>query len=126
MLGKLILQKDKNIMKSTDIRRLIKRRLQMWKDDLLEELIQEAELCDKKNVQISHNNVRRKSNKPFLWDDFTRINQASSALHKLVVFFVLMMMLEKKNQFEKCWSRNILNKENHILKHLSSVKICLC
>jgi hypothetical protein len=48
MFGKLILQKDKNIKKSTDIRRLIKRRLQMWKDDLLEELIQEAESCDKK------------------------------------------------------------------------------
>ena len=48
MFGKLILQKDKNIKKSTDIRRLIKRRLQMWKDDQLEQLIQEAELCDKK------------------------------------------------------------------------------
>ena len=48
MFGKLILQKDKNIVKSADIRRLLKRRMQMWKDDLLEELIQEAELCDKK------------------------------------------------------------------------------
>ena len=44
MFGKLILQKDKNIVKSADIRRLLKRHMQMWKDDLLEELIQEAEL----------------------------------------------------------------------------------
>ena len=48
MFGKLMLQKDKNIKKSPDIRRLIKRRLSMWKSDLLEELIQEAENCDKK------------------------------------------------------------------------------
>ena len=48
MFGKLILQKDKNIKKSADIRRLIKRKLQMWKEDLQEELIQEAEHCDKK------------------------------------------------------------------------------
>ena len=47
MFGKLNLQKDKNILKSADIRRLIKRHMQMWKDDLLEEFIQEAELCDK-------------------------------------------------------------------------------
>ena len=37
MFGKLILQKEKNITKAVDIERLIKRRLQMWKDDLLEE-----------------------------------------------------------------------------------------
>ena len=48
MIGKLILQKDKKIRKSSDIKRLIKRRLKMWKDDLLEELIQEAEACDRK------------------------------------------------------------------------------
>ena len=48
LVGKLILQKDKRIRKSTDIKRLIKRRLKMWKDDLLEELIQEAEACDRK------------------------------------------------------------------------------
>ena len=48
MFGKLVLQKDKNVKKSIDIRRLVKRRMQMWKEDLLEELIKEAELCDKK------------------------------------------------------------------------------
>ena len=37
MFGKLILQKDKRIKKSADIRRLRKRRLWMWEDDLLEE-----------------------------------------------------------------------------------------
>ena len=51
MFGKLILQKDKNIRKSPDIRRLVKRRMNMWKNDLLEELIQEAELCEKKMPQ---------------------------------------------------------------------------
>ena len=48
MFGKLILQKDKNIRKSPDIKRLLKRRMQMWRDNLFEQLILEAELCDKK------------------------------------------------------------------------------
>ena len=51
MFGTLILQKDKNIRKSPDICRLVKRRMNMWKNDLLEELIQEAELCEKKMPQ---------------------------------------------------------------------------
>jgi len=48
MFGKLILQKDKNIRKSPDIKRLLQRRMQMWRDNLFEQLIFEAELCDKK------------------------------------------------------------------------------
>ena len=48
MAGKLILQKDKKVKKSSDIRRLVMRGIKMWKDDLLEELIQEAEACDRK------------------------------------------------------------------------------
>jgi hypothetical protein len=48
MFGKLMLQKDKSVKKSADIRRMIKRRMTMWKDDLLEELIQEVESCDRK------------------------------------------------------------------------------
>ena len=48
MFGKLMLQKDKNIKESPDMGRLIERRLSMWKHDLIEELIQEAENCDKK------------------------------------------------------------------------------
>ena len=47
MFGKLILQKDKSIRKSPDIKRLLKRRMQKWCDNLFEQLIQEAELCDK-------------------------------------------------------------------------------
>ena len=48
IFGKLILQKDKKINKSADIRRLIRRRMGMWEKGLYEELMQEAELCDKK------------------------------------------------------------------------------
>ena len=35
MFGKLILQKDKHIKKSADIRRLVKRRMQMWRNKIL-------------------------------------------------------------------------------------------
>ena len=43
----LILQKDKNVKKTCEIRKLLKRRLQMWKDGLFLELIREAEQCDR-------------------------------------------------------------------------------
>ena len=56
MFGKLILQKDKNIRKSPDIKRLLKRRMQMWRDNLFEQLILEAELCDKKTSKINIKN----------------------------------------------------------------------
>ena len=48
MLSKLILQKDKKIVKSSDIRRLLRRRMKMWEEDLFDQLIEEAELCDRK------------------------------------------------------------------------------
>ena len=48
MLSKLILQKDKKIVKSSDIRRLLRRRMKMWEEDLFDQLIDEAELCDHK------------------------------------------------------------------------------
>ena len=44
----LILQKDKNIKKTKDIRILLKRRLQMWTNGFFENLCDEAERCDKK------------------------------------------------------------------------------
>ena len=44
----LILQKDKNIKKTRDIRSLLKRRMQMWNEGLFEELVSEAERCDRK------------------------------------------------------------------------------
>ena len=44
----LILQRDKNIVKTADIRRLISRRLQHWKDKRYLELISEAEECNRK------------------------------------------------------------------------------
>ena len=47
----LILQKDKNIKKTKDIRSLLKRRMQMWNEGLFEELVSEAERCDR-NYQI--------------------------------------------------------------------------
>lgn len=43
----LIMQKDKNVKKTCEIRKLLKRRLQMWKDGLFLELIREAEQCSK-------------------------------------------------------------------------------
>ena len=48
MLSKLILQKDKKIVKSSNIRRLLRRRMKMWEEDLFDQLIEEAELCDRK------------------------------------------------------------------------------
>ena len=48
MLSKLILQKDKKIVKSSDIRRLLRRRMKMWEEGLFDQLIEEAELCDRK------------------------------------------------------------------------------
>ena len=44
----LILQRDKNIVKTADIRRLISWRLQHWKDKRYLELISEAEVCNRK------------------------------------------------------------------------------
>jgi hypothetical protein len=48
MFGKIILQKDKRVIRSSDVRRLLRRRMKMWEDGLFEQLIQEAELCDRK------------------------------------------------------------------------------
>ena len=50
----LILQRDENITKMADIRRLISRRLQLWNEGKYNELISEAEICNKKlpNSQI--------------------------------------------------------------------------
>ena len=48
ILSKLILQKDKRIVKSSDIRRLLRRRMKMWEEDLFDQLIEEAELCYRK------------------------------------------------------------------------------
>ena len=39
MFGKIILQKDKHIKKSSDIRRVLKRRMQLWDDDKLELIV---------------------------------------------------------------------------------------
>ena len=44
----LILQKDKNIKKTRGIRSLLKRHVQMWNEGLFEELVSEAERCDRK------------------------------------------------------------------------------
>lgn len=42
-----ILQKDKMITSSTDIRRLLKKRMDMWSESLFDELLQEATRCDR-------------------------------------------------------------------------------
>ena len=44
----LILQRNKEIVKTADIRRLISRRLKLWSEKRFLDLISEAELCDKK------------------------------------------------------------------------------
>ena len=44
----LMLQKNKDFTKSTDIRRLIERRLKIWDAEKYEILIQEAEMCANK------------------------------------------------------------------------------
>ena len=48
MFGRLILQKENKVRKSADIRRCVIRRIKLWEEDKLEELIQEAELCERK------------------------------------------------------------------------------
>jgi len=48
MFGRLILQKENKVKKSADIRRCVIRRIKLWEEDKLEELIQEAELCERK------------------------------------------------------------------------------
>ena len=43
-----ILQRNKEIVKTADIRRLISRRLKLWNEKRFFDLISEAEMCDKK------------------------------------------------------------------------------
>jgi hypothetical protein len=49
----LILQKDKNFKKTKDIRNLLKRRMIMWEKGQYDELLKEAEHCDRKLPQSS-------------------------------------------------------------------------
>ena len=44
----VILQKDKNVKKTNEIRKLLIRRMNMWKEGLFLDLIREAEQCDRK------------------------------------------------------------------------------
>ena len=43
--------KDKDVTKTSDIRKLIARRLKLWNDQRFQELISEAEMCNKKLPQ---------------------------------------------------------------------------
>ena len=54
-----MLQRDKDIKKGTDIRRLLIRRSELWESKLFLELIQEAEICDK-NLPKSYGNISDK------------------------------------------------------------------
>ena len=48
MFGRLMLQKDPKVKKTADIRRTVLRRLKLWEEEKFEELIQEAENCERK------------------------------------------------------------------------------
>ena len=61
----LILQKDKNFKKTADIRRLISRRLKMWSDGNIENLISEAEQCDQKLPRSTTNMTDEQTVKVF-------------------------------------------------------------
>ena len=43
----IVLQRDRSVCKGSDIRRLLNRRLSMWRDGSFDVLLQEAECCDK-------------------------------------------------------------------------------
>ena len=61
MFGRLILQKDKKIKKTADIKRLVLRRLDLWEQTRFEELIQEAEQCEKKLGKSFSKNITDES-----------------------------------------------------------------
>ena len=61
IFGRLLLQKDKQIKKTADIKRLISRRMDLWEAPKFEELIQEAEQCDKKLGRSSGKNMTDES-----------------------------------------------------------------
>ena len=61
----LILQKDKNFKKTADIRRLISRRLKIWSDGNIENLISEAEQYDQKLPRSTTNMTDEQAVKVF-------------------------------------------------------------
>ena len=64
----LILQRNKDIVKTSDIRKLISKRLQFWKEERFLDLISEAETCDKK---LPKNHVKMSDEKEI--QIFTRL-----------------------------------------------------
>jgi hypothetical protein len=61
----LILQKDKSVRKTKDIRGLLRRRMQMWKNGHFNELLNEAEHCNNKLPQSSGKMDRDQETKVF-------------------------------------------------------------
>jgi hypothetical protein len=57
----VILQKDPSVRKACDIRRLLKRRISLWKEGHYDELLQEAVRCDKQ-FSRKHEKKSTKSN----------------------------------------------------------------
>ena len=49
----VILQRDYSVKKGSDIRRLLMRRLSMWSDGLIDELVEEKLRCSKRFVNVS-------------------------------------------------------------------------
>ena len=61
-----MLQKDKNIKTTKDIRRLIQQRMEMWQQNKYDLLLHEAEICDKKLPRSCSNMSEEKAIKNFL------------------------------------------------------------
>ena len=61
----LMLQKDKHVKKTNEIRQLLKRRLKLWKAGLFLELVREAEQCDRNLPKSSGEMTSEKESKIF-------------------------------------------------------------
>jgi len=69
-----MLQRDKNVKKAPDIRRMLDRRLSLWENGKFLELIAEAENCNRKLSKSSGNISDEQAYKTF---SFSHVRQNS-------------------------------------------------